>query len=87
MNEDAVVMRSQRLVTSVPPDTVEQCRPGISASSQCTVTVFFPTSLPLFTSVDYWTIYKLTKYPEYVPDHLQNLINSSLVYSVPIFQI
>ena len=28
-----VVMRSQRLVTSVPPDTVEQCRPGIGASS------------------------------------------------------
>jgi len=32
-NEDAVVMRSQRLVTNVPPDTVEQCRPGIGASS------------------------------------------------------
>jgi len=32
-NEDAVVMRSQRLVTGVPPDTVEQCRPGIGASS------------------------------------------------------
>jgi len=30
-NEDAVVMRSQRLVTNVPPDTVEQCRPVISA--------------------------------------------------------
>jgi len=32
-NKDAVVMRSQRLVTSVPPDTVEQCRPGNGASS------------------------------------------------------
>jgi len=32
-NEDAVVMRSQRLVANVPPDTVEQCRPGIGASS------------------------------------------------------
>ena len=32
-NADAVVMQSQRLVTSVPPDTVEQCRPGIGASS------------------------------------------------------
>jgi len=32
-NEDAVVMRSQRLVTNVLPDTVEQCRPGIGASS------------------------------------------------------
>ena len=32
-NEDAVVMQSQRLVTNVPPDTVEQCRPGIGASS------------------------------------------------------
>jgi len=31
-NEDAVVMRSQRLVTSVPPDTVQQCRPGIGVS-------------------------------------------------------
>jgi len=31
-NEDAVVMRSERLVTNVPPDTVEQCRPGICAS-------------------------------------------------------
>jgi len=30
-NEDAVVMRSQRLVTNVPPDTVEQCRPGVGA--------------------------------------------------------
>jgi len=30
-NEDAVVMWSQRLVTNVPPDTVEQCRPGIGA--------------------------------------------------------
>jgi len=29
LNEDAVVMRSQRLVTNVPPDTVEQCRPVI----------------------------------------------------------
>jgi len=27
-NEDAVVMWSQRLVTSVLPDTVEQCRPA-----------------------------------------------------------
>jgi len=26
-NEGAVMMRSQRLVTNVPPDTVEQCRP------------------------------------------------------------
>jgi len=25
LNEDAVVMQSQRLVTSVPTDTVEQC--------------------------------------------------------------
>jgi len=32
-NEDAVVMQSQRLVTNVPPDIVEQCRPGIGASS------------------------------------------------------
>jgi len=32
-NEDAVVMRSQRLVTNVPPDTVEQCRPGTGTSS------------------------------------------------------
>jgi len=31
--EDAVVMQSQRLVTNVPPDTVEQCHPGIGASS------------------------------------------------------
>jgi len=29
LNEDAVVMRSQRLVTNVPPDTVEQCRPVV----------------------------------------------------------
>jgi len=33
LNEHAVVMRSQRLVINVPPDTVEQCHPGIGASS------------------------------------------------------
>jgi len=32
-NKDGVVMWSQRLVTSVPPDTVQQCHPGIGASS------------------------------------------------------
>ena len=32
-NGDDVMMQSQRLVPSVPPDTVEQCRPGISAAS------------------------------------------------------
>jgi len=37
-NEDAVVMRSQRLVTTVPPDTVQQCRPGIGASSHTVCT-------------------------------------------------
>ena len=32
-NGDAVVMQSQRLVSSVPSDAVEQCRPGIGALS------------------------------------------------------
>ena len=37
-NGDAVVMQSQRLVTSVPPDAVEQCRSGIGASSHTVCT-------------------------------------------------
>jgi len=33
LNEDAVVMQSQRLVTSIPTDKVEQCRCAIMASA------------------------------------------------------
>jgi len=31
-NEDGVVMRSQRLMTNVSPDTVEQCRRSVTVS-------------------------------------------------------
>jgi len=33
LNEDAIVTQSQRLVPSLLANTVEQCRPGIGASS------------------------------------------------------
>ena len=29
----------------------------------------------------------MTKYPDYIPDYFQNLVNSSLVHSLPIPQI
>jgi len=34
LNKDAVMMQSQRLMPSIPPETVEQCHPGIGTSPQ-----------------------------------------------------
>ena len=41
----------------------------------------FPTTQSLFTLMDYG------KYPDYAPDHIQNLINSSLAHNTSISHI